>query len=60
MQGKNESTSKAASGILDSYDKAREENLEEWNEYEDKLKEEISAYNQKMYNLNIKEDQLRQ
>jgi len=41
---------------LDSYDKAREENLEEWNEYEDKLKEEISAYNQKMYNLNIKEE----
>ena len=60
MQGNKESTSEAASGILDSYDKAREENLEEWNEYEDKLKEEISAYNQKMYNLNIKEDQLRQ
>ena len=41
MEGKKETTKETAKGILTTYDKAREENLEEWNGYEEKLKEDI-------------------
>ena len=50
--------SQAAQGVLSSYDEAREKNVEEWNSYEDQLKEDISSYNQKMLLHSMKVDKL--
>ena len=60
MEGAKQDVKDVATGIITSYDETREKNIEEWNSYEDKLKEDITTYNQRMLNHSMKLGQLRQ